>query len=382
MSEVNRALSQLVVKKNASLADIPAAQVQEISAQPKMTWALVAILVLVLSGGIVFWHSSALEAAPLIQAQAHEMESSTQSIIEPQSNAASQPLVKAATQVRLYSKPEPMAEPVFLARSPNHSTTVSTWESKERDLIEPQPIKKVEPEIAVKTATKTVTKTEIISPKPTVTEQHKASSVIPPMQIETVELSDVQLAQKAVSQAEKALANNQYQAAVAHYRQALNYQADDDGLRQQLAALYYGQGEVTKAAQLLEAGILRQPNQETLRLALAKLWIKEQQPQAALNAVQHNLAQPSMDYLSLRAALAQKNQDFELALNSYQQLSQREPNNSRWWLGLAIAQERNLLTTEARNSYQQALNQVGLSAQSQHFVRERLAVLTQQQPEQ
>ena len=54
---------------------------------------------------------------------------------------------------------------------------------------------------------------------------------------------------------------------------------------------------------------------------------------------------------------------------------QLEPQNGRWWLGLGIQQERAFELDNAQKSYQQALNKVGLSSQSQQFIRDRLALL-------
>ncbi len=79
----------------------------------------------------------------------------------------------------------------------------------------------------------------------------------------------------------------------------------------------------------------------------------------------------------MRAALAQKQKQNDIALESYQLLTQREPENARWWLGLAIQQERTLSFTSAIASYQQALGKVGISNQSQAFIRDRLNILKQ-----
>ncbi len=86
---------------------------------------------------------------------------------------------------------------------------------------------------------------------------------------------------------------------------------------------------------------------------------------------------PSRDYLAMRAALAQKQKQNQIALESYQQLTQREPDNARWWLGLGIQQERALDFSAAIVAYQQALGKVGISNQSQAFIRDRLNILKQ-----
>ena len=77
----------------------------------------------------------------------------------------------------------------------------------------------------------------------------------------------------------------------------------------------------------------------------------------------------------MRAALAQKLKNNEWALQSYQMLSQRDPENGRWWLGLGIQQERSAQLKKAKESYTKALTMVGLSSQSQAFIRDRINVL-------
>lgn len=178
-----------------------------------------------------------------------------------------------------------------------------------------------------------------------------------------------------MARAGKALDSNDLQSAVSAYVEALRYMPENERARQKLAALYYGKGDVRRAFDLLQAGIELNHSGETLRLALAKLLMKENQTEAALSPLAYLPATASVEYLSLRAALAQKSKHNDIALESYQHLTQIDANNSRWWLGLAIQQERAFRLPEAKQSYQQALTKVGLSAQSQAFIRDRLSVL-------
>ncbi len=65
-----------------------------------------------------------------------------------------------------------------------------------------------------------------------------------------------------------------------------------------------------------------------------------------------------------------------MALETYQMLVTQDSSNGRWWLGLAIQQERNLDMKSASKSYQNALTRVGISKSSQKFIRERLKLLS------
>ncbi|WP_210405559.1 tetratricopeptide repeat protein [Vibrio diabolicus] len=197
------------------------------------------------------------------------------------------------------------------------------------------------------------------------------------MRIEQVELTHRQLSLKAVSRAEKALDANDMQTALSAYAEALRYEPMNADTRQKLSALYFGKGDTRKAYEIIQEGINLDTNNQVLRLALSKLLVKANQPEAALSPLVHLPPMLSRDYLAMRAALAQKHKQNDIALESYQLLTQREPENARWWLGLAIQQERALTFTAAINSYNQALGKVGISNQSQAFIRDRLSILKQ-----
>ncbi len=126
--------------------------------------------------------------------------------------------------------------------------------------------------------------------------------------IEHVELTHRQLADKAIEEAQKALDANNIKGALKEYSAALRYVPTDEVVRQKLAALYYGRGDARKAFELLQQGIQLNKSGENLRLALAKLLLKEDRAEAALVPLVYLPANPTTPYLSLRAALAQKKQ--------------------------------------------------------------------------
>lgn len=196
------------------------------------------------------------------------------------------------------------------------------------------------------------------------------------MQVVQVELSHRQMADKAVDRANKALEANDFPTASSEFQTALRYVPEDENIRRKIAALYYGNGQARKAADLLEEGIKRNKNSTALRMSLAGILLKEDQAKAALNVLGYIPDDVTEKYLAMRAALAQKLKQNEWAKQSYEMLTQRDPENGRWWLGLAIQQERSAERKKAKDSYTKALTMVGLSSQSQSFIRDRIAVLT------
>lgn len=197
------------------------------------------------------------------------------------------------------------------------------------------------------------------------------------LSIQTVALTPNELAQVEYLNAEKALEQEDSKQAVMNLEAALNYRPDWIMARQRLAALYYGRGEVREAIATLEKGLAKQPNQPELRLTLAKLLVNESQNQAALAVLNDKSGTMNTQYLAMRGALAQKLNNNAVALNSYQQLVRVASFDGRWWMGLAIAQDRSGDMKKAVESYRKALQLGNISASSQQFIQQRLAALTQ-----
>ncbi|CAH6998255.1 MSHA biogenesis protein MshN [Vibrio chagasii] len=194
--------------------------------------------------------------------------------------------------------------------------------------------------------------------------------------IEQVELTPEQLSVNAQGRAQKALDANDLTGALKGYNEALRYTPRNEDVRQKLAILYFGKGDTRKAYELFQSGIKLNINSEKLRLGLSKLLVKADQAEAALSPLIHMPPHPTQEYLAMRAALSQKSQQEKVALESYQKLVEIDSENARWWLGLAIQQERQLDFAAAKQSYQGALTRVGISSQSQSFVRDRLKIIS------
>ena len=215
-----------------------------------------------------------------------------------------------------------------------------------------------------------------------VEQEHKAQPKPPApkpvkseLSIQTVSLTPKELAQVEYLNAEKALEQQNSKQAVVNLESALNYRPDWIMARQRLAALYYGRGNVREAIATLEKGLAKQPNQPQLRLTLAKLLVNENQNQAALAVLNDKSGSMDSQYLAMRGALAQRLNINVVALQSYQQLVRLASFDGRWWMGLAIAQDRSGNAEKARESYQKALQLGNISASSQQFIQQRLVAL-------
>ncbi|TXZ96380.1 tetratricopeptide repeat protein [Vibrio cholerae] len=373
MSVVNEALAKSAQRSHSRLSNIERIDVAKPKARPAWLWVMIGFGVSLAVGG---W-SISLQSVDTIPSSAEvvrpEVPSPTQkttqqSIALYQAPVNSEALVKNETLVQKETLPknETAVKNTVLAKVESSPSSLKQTANRQREQTT------LGSELNAESVLNLADNSE-----PSFFEEEVSSlpSSSPVMIVEQVSLTPEQLAQKALQRAQKAMESNELQTAVSAYTEALRYTPHDEMARQKLAALYYGKGDGRKAFDLMQAGIERNPDGEVLRLALAKLLVKEKQEASALVPLAYLPSQPSIEYLSLRAALAQKTKQDEIARESYQQLTEKDPNNGRWWLGLAIQQERALQWPAAQHAYQQALNKVGLSTQSQAFIHQRLQLL-------
>ncbi|EGQ8260008.1 MSHA biogenesis protein MshN [Vibrio parahaemolyticus] len=351
LSAINKALSELAEKTSPS--ELTRAEIPNVSRSKPWLWLVAGFSLSLAVGG---W---AVSQGP---APSDEITSFQPSATQPleTSNAdrlASSPTNKMTPETSnvVYSKP--VEKPRAVAALPTPQPSEGVFGSR-ADMSSDAPM------LIAQVAN---------APSNTTTNLVEESS----MRIEQVELSHRQLSLKAISRAEKAIDANDMETALSAYTEALRYEPSNIETRQKLAALYFGKGDTRKSYEILQEGINLDKDNQQLRLALSKLLVKANQPSAALSPLVHLPPMPSRDYLAMRAALAQKQKQNDIALESYLLLTQREPDNARWWLGLAIQQERALTFTAAINSYNEALGKVGISNQSQAFIRDRLTILKQ-----
>ncbi|EGQ8442493.1 tetratricopeptide repeat protein [Vibrio cholerae] len=373
MSVVNEALAKSAQRSHSRLSNIERIDVAKPKARPAWLWVMLGFGVSLAVGG---W-SISLQSVDTIPSSAEvvrpEVPSPTQkttqqSIALYQAPVNSEALVKNETLVQKETLPknETSVKNAVLAKVESSPSSLKQTANRQREQTALGSELNAEPVLNLADNSEPSFFEEEVSSLP---------SSSPVMIVEQVSLTPEQLAQKALQRAQKAMESNELQTAVSAYTEALRYTPHDEMARQKLAALYYGKGDGRKAFDLMQAGIERNPDGEVLRLALAKLLVKEKQEASALVPLAYLPSQPSIEYLSLRAALAQKTKQDEIARESYQQLTEKDPNNGRWWLGLAIQQERDLQWPAAQHAYQQALNKVGLSSQSQAFIHQRLQLL-------
>ncbi|MFV8460106.1 tetratricopeptide repeat protein [Vibrio campbellii] len=355
MSVINNALSELAKKKSATV--IEAAVVPKVKTRSPLVWVAAGFTLSLAMGGWAISQGPAVENSISTrdrQVQVSVVDSSPE-VPAIATQAPSSPTKKLVTVDSSYltQASSDTSSRTQVQAKPTATTKVNTPQAPEPTLI----------------ASVAKSSPASISDEPKDSEN---SGIL----IEQVELTPEQLSVNAQGRAQKALDANDLTGALKGYNEALRYTPRNEDVRQKLAILYFGKGDTRKAYELFQSGIKLNINSEKLRLGLSKLLVKADQAEAALSPLIHIPPHPTQEYLAMRAALSQKSQQEEIALESYQKLVEIDSENARWWLGLAIQQERQLDFAAAKQAYQGALTRVGISSQSQNFVRDRLKIIS------
>ncbi|CDT68562.1 MSHA biogenesis protein MshN [Vibrio coralliirubri] len=381
MSVINNALSELAKKKSAT--SIEAAVVPKVKTRSPLVWVVAGFTLSLAMGG---W---AISQGPVIEQSIVDPSISTRDLqvqvsVVDDSNSiqeAAQPISSPTKKLVTLDSANLSAENTVMVKSvqskPDVSESVAMSAPKAtkqqiptKSLSAPNATN-IEAPLPIYVASVAKKDPTPISNEPVASGSSENSGML----IEQVELTPEQLSVNAQGRAQKALDANDLAGALKGYTEALRYTPRNEDVRQKLAILYFGKGDTRKAYELYQSGIKLNINSEKLRLGLSKLLVKANQSEAALSPLIHLPPNPTQNYLAMRAALSQKSQQEEVALESYQKLVEVDSDNARWWLGLAIQQERQLDFTAAKASYQGALTRVGISSQSQSFVRDRLKIL-------
>jgi len=400
MSEVNKMLNSL--SQNQAPQTVPELKPARVNPLPKTLWPRWLFAALLISGtagatGWWFGHSRA-ESRSVVEERLAPVETPTAPVAV---KSAPDPVGEF-----LQTTGQAADEKTALSKQPdNKPATASPTQTAVLPVVKKVPVAQA----ASQTKTTAVAKSDTVPAAPRATTPERTAQTVPAavqadtgetepkiiaatmdstepseegdagLSIESIALSPEQLAQTDYDKAMKALAEGDTRKASNYLKSALDYQPDWTEARQRLSALYYGRGDVRRAMLTLQQGLAKQPNQQDLRLTMAKLLTQESQPEVALEVLSEMPSQPASEFLALRGALAQQLNDQPLALSSYQKLVDAEPFDGRWWLGLGIALDRSQENAKAVAAYTQALKLGQVSGQSQQFIRQRLAALKTQE---
>lgn len=209
----------------------------------------------------------------------------------------------------------------------------------------------------------------------------------PVMKVERRQLTPAELIARYQQQAREAQQRGALETAAERYQQILALKPNHTETRQQLAALWYGQGYGSRSVALLREGLSLSANDTqaniVLALTLARIHERLAQPEQAYAVLQRlalnqDQMPATLEALAQRAELARQLGQYQQAVADYEHLLQRQPDQARWYLAQAVAYEQLAQWAAARTSYQQAQQLPGLSAQSYEFIATRITAINQQ----
>ncbi|MCP3128648.1 tetratricopeptide repeat protein [Shewanella sp. KJ2020] len=294
--------------------------------------------------------------------------------INKQTNVVSQP------QPQLEQQPQPQLQasqlqPQAQASLPTATTEPASTAVPAVDIVAQVPVSDTALGIEIETETENHPQS-VAEYKPT----PMPEPIVEPVQaagkmaVTEVKLTPSQLAQKQLLMATDADKRADWSKAIEHYSKALNFDPSLHEARKQLAALYYGQGQLSDAAQVLQQGWLLYPQEFEFTLLLARVQLAMGDTESALTSLanipdSHVLARQK--WLA-QSDLAQKQGQFTLAEQAYRQLLQLEPQQGKWWMGLGYALDSQQQFAQASQAYRSALSHPGLSMQATAFIEQRL----------
>lgn len=223
--------------------------------------------------------------------------------------------------------------------------------------------------------------------KPQTIQTSKQTSVAVPkaentkhLKIESAQLTKLQLANIHLQEATKAQAKGDNNLAAEKWQSALQLQPHLNEVRKSLAMYYYSQNEINKSTSLLKKGALISPKYSDFNLMLSRIALKENDSEKAFLYLEQNPpgVEGNMDYYVSHAILAQKFSQYDRSESLYRSLLTQRPNNGRWLMSLAIAQDKQDKKTAAIASYQKALKKTDLSKKAKEYIRKRLVFLSKE----
>ncbi|WP_337880324.1 hypothetical protein [Rheinheimera sp.] len=265
---------------------------------------------------------------------------------EPQSAA----VARGATQ-----EPPAMPEPAPLAAAPAEAEQqVAAVETVATEQDEPHSDWLQEPALA---------------PEPAAKSTHLA--------IEKVQLSPAEQLALLSQQARKAESAGQTALALQLWQKASTVLPTEAEAYLQQARLWQLQANFAAAEQALQQGLERGVTDPALAMALAALAVRQQRwPDVIrlLNTEPEFSLYP--DFYALKATALQKTGQHAQAVSLFQQLARLQPQQARWWLGMALSFDAMAQPEQALLAYRQAEKQgQNLAADSLNFVRSRIAEL-------
>ena len=197
----------------------------------------------------------------------------------------------------------------------------------------------------------------------------------PSMSVTRRRISATQLAKQKMSLAQEAVLTNKLVEAEKLFEEILILTPRNQAARKQLAALWFGRKAFQNALNLLSQGMILDPDNSEYPLMQARIYLSQGDNEKAYGILKAFEQNNNIEYLSTLANVAQQLKKFAEAVNTYKHLTNLQPSESRWWLGLGVAYDSSRQYVLAVAAYHTAITRGKLSNSTLLFAKQRIQAL-------
>jgi MSHA biogenesis protein MshN len=165
--------------------------------------------------------------------------------------------------------------------------------------------------------------------------------------------------QAQYDQIQELLAQNQTQTAIERLFLLLGDFPNHVEARELLAKLLIKNGNTTRANELLTTGLKKFPAYAPFAKLKAYIYASNDNTAAAIEILEHNQPEDvaeDPEYFALLAAMYQRQGEYLTAADVYYKLTNVQPDNANWWVGLGTSLEAAGKNRAANEAYQKALD--------------------------
>lgn len=165
--------------------------------------------------------------------------------------------------------------------------------------------------------------------------------------------------------------------ALAGYEAALLLDGRHDQARQAMVSLLLEKKRNADAERVLQEGLAINPQQTNFAMLLARLQADRNALPIALDTMLKTLpyAEKQPEYLAIVAALMQRQNNHQEAIDYYRKALQLKPHAGVWLMGMGISMRALQQNIEAREAFKSALDSNSLSTELQAYVSQQLKEL-------
>ncbi|WP_286234684.1 tetratricopeptide repeat protein [Thalassotalea sediminis] len=379
MSVINQMLKDLEQRNQDEQANTNTHQPVVIQSTSTKPWLLIlGILLLVnIAGGLIWW---LYQENQLLKEQSFVHQKVSADNVMPVSESGDEPKIAhkvSSNQENAVEADTQVAQVNQNANAPVAAKNTSTITADVNDTFTVDIVQNNQSNSEARNAKNVVNDNEPpLESKTEASQVNKASTEKKPvLTIARKQLTAEALVRQKSKAAQQAIELNNMKRAESLLEEILLIQPEHHSSRKQLAALWFGRQDMRAALNLLSQGIALAPNYLEFRMMQARIYLKEGLHKKALASLMPVAHTDDVAFQSFLATIAQQAGENKQASTAYERLTQLQPTQGKWWLGYAVALDRDGEFSHAKQAYLKASATDDISESTRQFIRQRLSEL-------